>query len=185
MRWAIIAVVAAFLSVGLIGLFIFALLLPSTAPSPAAVAVATPAPPGLLPPAPPSVEDKEVDPLQGTWIATAVTINGEAATDDDVAKVKLTMDLTGFKLVLPTTEKKGASWTIKADLKPNLKGNLDITTNKIDFLVNDGSTLEAIYEINGDAMKLCLSQDGGPRPTDFASKKDSQRTLVVLKRKEP
>jgi len=151
-------------------------------PTPVTVAASLGGSVSAPPPAVVLPGDAEVAAFRGTWIATAVTIDGDKATDDEVAKVKLTMDLTGFTLVLPTTHKQGPTWTIRTELTTKLRAT---NLKKIDFLANDGSTLEAIYEINGDTLKLCLSQDDGPRPTDFAAKKDSKRILLILKRQEP
>jgi len=123
------------------------------------------------------VENKEVDQLQGTWIATAVTINGEDAKDDDVAKVRLTMDKEGFKLVLPTTQKKGRNWAT-GFLTP--EGNKGIL-----FLPGGDDDMRGICEIDGDTLKVCITALSDKWPDDFTAKKDSKRTLLVLKRKEP
>lgn len=171
--WIIIAVIAAFLSVGLIaflgvGLFVYH----ATAFAPTATVAPTPA----------VAVDADVAALRGTWIATAVTIDGDKATNDDALKVKLAMEPNGFRLDLPTTQKQGDSWTIKADFKPDADGGRVI--KKIVFLINDGSTIEAIYEVGRDIMRICMSQNGEPPPTDFSAEKGSGRTLLSLKWKE-
>jgi uncharacterized protein (TIGR03067 family) len=168
--WAIIAVAAAFISVGLIAALVFGLFLyggKSASSTFMAVAAPSTAPVRVI-----KLPD-EVKEIQGTWIATALTINGQEAANDDVAKVKLTMDAEGFRMVLPTTQRKG-DWVTKLD---RLK--------EIDFRINGEVDMRAICEINGDTLTMCLSQDGGPRPTDFTAKKDSKHILLFLKREEP
>jgi len=165
-RWAIIAVAAAFLSVGLIGVFIFALLLPSTAP----VTVIPPSTAPFRVITPPDA----MKALKGTWIATAATIDGEEATDDNVAKIKLTMDSEGFKMVLPTTQKEG---TWETGFVNNPKGIL--------FVGSDDETRRAIYDIDGDTLNLCIGSIPNKWPDDFTAEKGSKRILLVLKRKEP
>ena len=43
-------------------------------------------------------------------------------------------------------------------------------------------TQTGIYAISGDTLKLCLSQQGRRRPAEFATQKDSDTILIVLKR---
>jgi len=174
----IIALVAAFVGVGLIGLLMFALLTPSPqSPPPPPVAVAVEAaPPAFPPPAPAPAENKEVDQLHGTWVATAVTIDGEAATDEEVAKVKLTMDKEGFKLVLPTTQREGRNWATGFVTPKGIKGIL--------FLPGGDDDMRGIYEVDGDTLKVCLTALSDKWPDDFTAKKGSKRTLLVLKRNE-
>lgn len=177
--WIIIALVAAFFSVSLIAVLAFALFLPSTAPVAVAVAVPAPAP---APVADPAANVEEVRILQGTWVATAVTIDGVKATDEEVAKVKLTMNLSGFRMDLPMTTTKGAAWSIKAD--PLAKADWNIWTT-LAFRVDDGSTIEAIYELDGGTLEICMGQKDKPCPTDFTAKKGSGRTLLIMKRQVP
>jgi RNA polymerase sigma factor (sigma-70 family) len=43
-------------------------------------------------------------------------------------------------------------------------------------------TFPGIYQIDGDRLKICLSQPNQPRPTDFDSKRGNKRVLVELTR---
>jgi hypothetical protein len=45
----------------------------------------------------------------------------------------------------------------------------------------------SIYDLNGDEMKLCLRRPGNPqgRPTAFATERNSDLVLMVLKREKP
>lgn len=171
--WIIIALVAGSLSVGLIAVLAFGLFLfnaPSP-PVPVAAAVAVSAPP---PAAVPAANAEEVRLLEGTWIATAMTANGEAAADDDLAKIKLTMGEAGFRMVLPTATKRG-EWEVDLNASPK----------EIDFVVDDRPDMLAVYDLAGDTLRICMSQQGEPRPNDFTAKKGSGRTLLVLKRQGP
>lgn len=51
---------------------------------------------------------------------------------------------------------------------------------QIDFKgLQDQKSLQAIYELNGDELKLCIAEPGKARPTSFAG------NVMVFKRKQP
>jgi uncharacterized protein (TIGR03067 family) len=45
-------------------------------------------------------------------------------------------------------------------------------------------TIKGIYELDGDALKLCWAQEGKERPTTFESKEGTPTALFVLKREK-
>jgi uncharacterized protein (TIGR03067 family) len=169
--WLIVAVVAGVLSVGLIAatslvLFVFAgrsstatFAVPATMPM-----VAGPVPPAA--PKPPA----EIA-AKGTWIAAAMMVDGKEAGDDELAKVKLTIDDDAFTMILPEARHQGVYRVV-------LDGQIDFTC------FGEVPDLAAIYELNGDRLKLCFLP-APRRPTDFSAEKGSQRTLLVLKREDP
>jgi len=163
---------AGLIAAGLFGLWTGAPMSPAMPATMAAVA----APPPIV-----NLGDEDVAALEGTWVATAVTIDGDQAAADDVAKVRLAIDRKGFELILPKTQRQGNSWTIKSEIDPRVGRK---STNQIDLVIEGGSRLEGIYEIEGDTMKLCLSQQDEPRPTRFTSDVGSKRILLRLKREE-
>jgi hypothetical protein len=49
-----------------------------------------------------------------------------------------------------------------------------------------GQGMEGIYQLEGDRLTICMGPPGNPRPTEFASKADNPRLLlVVLKHESP
>ena len=48
-----------------------------------------------------------------------------------------------------------------------------------------GTTSLGIFEVDGDTYKLCLSQKGPTRPTEFVAKPGTGFVLEVLKREKP
>jgi uncharacterized protein (TIGR03067 family) len=132
---------------------------------------------------PVSIPEEEVRRLEGTWVATAATINGEEATDNEVAKIKLIMGKDGFRMVLPTNQKEGDCWITGCRTPNGIKGILFLARVPTggDFVPG----MRAIYERDGDFLKMCITGLSDKWPDDFTATKDSKRTLLILKRKEP
>jgi hypothetical protein len=82
------------LAVGLIALISLGLISLMGQP-PTFVAVVPPS----TTPSPPS----KLNALAGTWIATAITIDGEEATEDDLAKTKVIIEGNYVQMFLPTS----------------------------------------------------------------------------------
>jgi uncharacterized protein (TIGR03067 family) len=57
----------------------------------------------------------------------------------------------------------------------------------IDLIVLEGKemkTLLGIYELDGDTLKICLSEQSKVRPTEFKPDKDTKTGVVILKREK-
>jgi uncharacterized protein (TIGR03067 family) len=121
------------------------------------------------------VENKKLD---GTWSVQSVL--RDPREDNSSEGKGLRIIVNGDKVVakLPDNDKPVGTATIKRDPKPEPKA-LDILTdgNKV--------TVPAIYEVEGDTLRVCVSPPGKGRPTEFASKPGSGHTLVVLKKVKP
>jgi hypothetical protein len=121
----------------------------------------------------PALALAEADELEGTWIAKAVIIDGEEK-EIDPAKVKLTMDATGFKLDLPGMQSAG-HWVkrVAGELRTML------------LVSKDDEIRRAVYEIEDDTLKLCIAPPSEAGwPNDFTVKQGSKRMLLILKRQE-
>jgi uncharacterized protein (TIGR03067 family) len=113
------------------------------------------------------------DPLDGTWVATAVIIDGEDLPPDDLAQFKLVLDSKSgqFSLDLPGTSHQG-SYNVTNTLSPK---EIDLTGDRGNFSVR------GIYADRG-GLFICFARS--ERPTDFTAAKGSRRTLLVLRRQE-
>ncbi|MBY0527763.1 MAG: TIGR03067 domain-containing protein [Gemmataceae bacterium] len=122
-------------------------------------------------------DKKELEKLQGVWVASTAERNGKAA--DDLKGHQLTF--TGDKFII-----KGK------DSTPLYEGTIQVDTSKkpatIDFMHTagdlKGKTWKGIFVIDGDTLKTC---DNAPdvtkdRPTDFVAKADSGYVAIVFKR---
>ena len=114
--------------------------------------------------------------LQGTWIMMAEEDQGRTLPEDVLQK--------RFRLVI-----EGAKWTLKETQGPERKEwkvKLDGTKSpkQGDFTYlfgnNKGKVAFAIYELNGDALKLCIAEPGESRPMKFDGK--GKNTLILFKR---
>lgn len=112
------------------------------------------------------------DALQGTWVVTSLTNDGDEVADLSKCKIELSHD----HMVMTST--KGV-----------IQGRFKIDVNKspkhLDFFVkdDDGSVMRfmSIYRLDGDKLTICESnRPDDPRPTEFKSVKGSKNTLMVL-----
>ncbi len=116
----------------------------------------------------------DVDLLQGDWVPVELVSNGEKASDDALANVKLRIKGNEYFLETNKGPSQG-SFKIAASGNPR---SMDVTTQS-------GDELPAIYEISGDTFKACYAVNGAARPTEFKSTEGSDHVLAVYKRKSP
>ena len=124
---------------------------------------------------------KEADMLQGIWRVASAERDGMAAPEDEMKKITIT--IKGDKLTARRTENADKPeekvYEMSFILDPSQKPKW------IDVTYMDGErkseSSQGIYELNGDTLKICMSR-GNTRPTEFETKADSQRHLMVLKR---
>jgi uncharacterized protein (TIGR03067 family) len=108
------------------------------------------------------------DKLQGAWQAHSAELAGEKIPEEFVKGVKLI--IKGDKVSASFMgEAKDGSYKIDPTQKPK---TLDLTV--------DNKKIEAIYELDGDTLKVCASEEG--RPKEFKSAAGSQSILLILKR---
>src|SRR4051812_25263699 len=115
---------------------------------------------------------KDDDKIQGTWQMVSGEKGGNPAPDKFVQAFRLTFK-AGWKITAQSKgEEKDGTYKIDSSKKPR----------QIEISI-DGKTLEGIYELDGDGLKLCLSE-GGARPAEFKSPEGSKTMLMVLKRQK-
>ena len=124
---------------------------------------------------------KEADMLQGTWRVVSAQRDGTDAPQDETKKITIT--IKGDKLTARRTENADKPeekvYEMFFTLDPNQKPKwIDVTYMDGE---RKGESSQGIYELNGDTLKICVSR-GNTRPTEFETKADSQRHLMVLKR---
>lgn len=110
--------------------------------------------------------------LEGTWLPTAAEL-GEKPLDDATLKaIKLVVD--GEKYTVGKVDRG----TLKIDPAAKPK-TMDIVGTDGP---NKGKTLLAIYELDGDNLRICYDLSGKARPTEFKTKKGEKLFLATYKR---
>jgi uncharacterized protein (TIGR03067 family) len=116
---------------------------------------------------------------EGTWRVVSLEINGNKAGDEDAKKITV-------------VNKSDGVWILQVNGDKVTEGTSEIDPTKtpktIDFMEtegdNKGKICLGIYELAGDTRKLCFSQPGKDRPTEFSAPAGSNHTLVVFKREK-
>jgi uncharacterized protein (TIGR03067 family) len=122
-------------------------------------------------------KDRKV--YEGTWRVVSLEVDGNKAAEDDAKKIVV-------------ANKADGSWSIEVDGKVVAKGTSTIDPSKkpktIDLTITEGDdagkTALGIYELDKDSRKVCISQSGKDRPTEFSSKPASGHVLVTFKREK-
>jgi uncharacterized protein (TIGR03067 family) len=115
--------------------------------------------------------------LEGTWQAVAYALDGNKASAEDMAKIKLSIDTSGLATALREGQPFIAATT-----------TLDPTTSpmNIDFTYSlgnlKGQTALGIYKIEDDLLTMSRSAPGQDRPAEFDSKPGSGHTLMTYRR---
>jgi uncharacterized protein (TIGR03067 family) len=135
---------------------------------------------GLLTAAEPK-DEKKVDPeaksMDGTWELVSAELGGQKLPDEIVKTFSLMMKDGKYTVKSGGPDDKG---TVKYDATKKPK-ELDVIGEEGP---NKGKTFLAIYEHDGDALKVCYDLEGKKRPTEFKTETSTKQFLAVYKRKK-
>ncbi|PAY16788.1 hypothetical protein CKO51_24925 [Rhodopirellula sp. SM50] len=119
-------------------------------------------------------KENDIPNIQGTWQVTYSEDGGRIAPQEMLKEIRFVIDEQNL-----TTEiggRKSVS-TYKLDPSTNPK-SIDLTEN--------GRTKQAIYDLVGDTLRICIAESGEQRPTAFDSQPNSANDIVlILKRVKP
>jgi uncharacterized protein (TIGR03067 family) len=125
-----------------------------------------------------SGDAKDGDTLQGTWLPATAELAGKPFPDEARKTIKLVVKDGKYTVTLGKVVDKG---TVK--LNPAAKPKaMDITGTDGP---NKGKTILAIYERDGDTLRVCYDLSGKNRPTAFKTREGTQLFLVTYKRAKP
>src|SRR5215213_3874489 len=112
--------------------------------------------------------------LKGTWKVEKAVLMGNDSTAVFVSVV-LRMDEGKYAVSFGGQEDKG---TLTLDSAKKPKQMVIKTTEG----ANKDKTIRAIYELDGDTLKVCYDLDGKDPPATFESKADTNTLFVTYKR---
>ncbi len=121
-----------------------------------------------------AITAEEPPKIEGRWKVTTVELAGMPVPGLEDAELVFADGKKVFTLPGGRIEK--GTYQLDAAKRP---GEIDVTTEGKD------GTEKGIYVVDGETLKLCLATAGGKRSTEFATKKDSDQILIVLRRADP
>jgi uncharacterized protein (TIGR03067 family) len=124
----------------------------------------------------PKKDAADRDRIQGTWVCQSAEQGGAAVPAERAKEFKMTFKGDKFTLAMPGGREHQGTFKLAPGEKPR---HLTITPD-------DGAgELKAVYELDGDTLKVCGTDPGGERPKDFATKSGDHAMSFVLKRQKP
>ncbi len=116
--------------------------------------------------------------LDGTWVVESVLRDPREKNSEEGKGIRCVIEGTKVVAKLPGEGNPAGTLIIKIDAREKLK-TMDIRSER------EKDTILAIYELEGNILRVCWSPLGKERPTEFASKPGTGHALVVLKREKP
>jgi uncharacterized protein (TIGR03067 family) len=113
--------------------------------------------------------------FQGTWLPTAAELSENPFDEATLKTMKLVIEGDKYTVTIGKLIDKG---TTKIDPAAKPK-TMDIIG---DDGPNKGKTFLAIYELNGDTLRVCYDLTGKVRPSEFKTKKGELLFLATYKR---
>jgi uncharacterized protein (TIGR03067 family) len=114
--------------------------------------------------------------IQGTWLPTKGELGGKPVPDAVLKKISLKLD-DGNYLATAAGEPDKGTYVLDSKSKPK-----SITVKGTEG-PNKGKTFPAIYELEGDTLRICYDLSESKRPTEFTTAAGTQLYLVTYKRK--
>jgi uncharacterized protein (TIGR03067 family) len=122
-----------------------------------------------------SADAKDGDAIQGTWLPSAAKLAGQKFPDEVRKTIKLAIKDGRYTVTVGAAVDQGTV-TLNPATKPK---SMDITGTDGP---NKGKTFLAIYELNGDTLRICYDLSGKSRPTEFKTTAGTQLYLVTYER---
>ncbi len=121
--------------------------------------------------------DKDADAMQGAWLPESAELAGKEFPEQVRKIMKLEIKDDKYTVTVGPNVDKGTV-KLKSSAKPK---EIDIIGGEGP---NKGKTFLAIYELDGDTLKICYDLGGKNRPTEFKTKENSALFLVTYKREK-
>ncbi len=123
-------------------------------------------------------DDAKDDGIEGIWLPATAELGGKPFPDEVRKSIKLEIKGDRYTATVGTEPDRG---TCKLDPSAKPKA-LDITGTEGP---NKGKTILAIYERDGDTLRICYDLGGKGRPAEFKSTAGTRLFLVEYRRQKP
>ena len=122
---------------------------------------------------------KDLQTFKGTWRLSSKEEDGKKFSEEEIKDIIATTDGEG-RVSVRRGDKVIGGGTVKLD--PTKRPKMIAVT----FTAGErkGETALGIYELEGDAFRVCLARPGDERPAEFSAKAGSGCTLIVYKREK-
>lgn len=117
------------------------------------------------------------EPLDGVWVPTMAELAGDKFPEAVLKTMQLTINGNSYSTLVGTNKDEG-ELKIDSQAKPPA---IDILGGKGP---NQGKLFPAIFELQGDTLRICYDLSGKKRPTQFATARSTQLFLVTYERKK-
>jgi uncharacterized protein (TIGR03067 family) len=124
-----------------------------------------------------SGDAKNANALDGTWLPASAELGGKEFPDEVRKTIKLVIKGEKYTVTVGKADDQGTV-KLNASAKPK---ELDITGT---YGPNKGKTILAIYERDGDTLRVCYDLSGKNRPAEFKTTAGTQLFLVTYKREK-
>lgn len=119
----------------------------------------------------------DVAALQGTWTPDKAEVSGQPLPDSLLQTVSLKITHNAYETLVAGETDKG---TFTVDPTTTPKSMIVTGTDG----PNRGKIYPAIYELDGDTVRICYDLGGTKRPAEFKSEAGTQLYLVTYHRKK-
>lgn len=115
--------------------------------------------------------------LDGVWLPVEAEFSGKPFADKVLKTMKLTMSAGKYSVNISDSVDKG-EYKVKSSVQPK----------ELDIVGTDGPAkgkrILAIFELNGDSLRVCYDFDGKTRPAAFKTEEGGTQFLVSYKREK-
>lgn len=125
---------------------------------------------------PPAPAPDDAKFIQGNWKPTTAELAGKPMDDAILKVISLKIAGSNYEVFVGDKPDRG-TYTLDASTTP--KSMTVIGTEG----PNQGKTFPAIYELNGDTLRICYDLSGAKQPAEFKSLAGTKLYLVTYQRK--
>jgi len=129
---------------------------------------------------------KEIDKLKGVWRIESIDVpDGAKMPAEDLQKLKTVKVVISENTMTWSSPEEKRPWEQPFWLDPGQKPKNMTITLPSQQLGRPTQFNKAIYALDGDTLKICLSAPNKPRPTQFKIDKETGARVITYKREKP